>query len=137
MKHLLVILSLFFLVSCGGSEDCDNSSDDQNTNTTTNTDVVDNDVDNSNTNTSADFNPDDCQQFLDDYEAWADEAIIAVKNAKSNPTDPQSMQKLMDVTNEMADWATRYMDLYGCSDDPDFQTRVKEIETKVDTELGE
>ncbi|MBN2890848.1 MAG: hypothetical protein JXL97_03190 [Bacteroidales bacterium] len=150
MKNLLVILGLFLIVSCGSNDANDASvTDDQNStttqqnnNTTNNNAVVNDDNDNNgdvnaNNNAATTFNPDDCQQFLDDYEAWADEAIVVVKSAKANPADPQNIEKLLLVTEELTNWSTKWNAIYGCSDDPDFNARIDEIEQKIDTELNQ
>lgn len=148
MKNLLAILGFFLIVSCGNNDANDATvTDDQNSTTTqqnnntstNNNDNNDDDADdvNANNNAATTFNPDDCQQFLDDYEAWADEAIVVVKSAKANPTDPQNIEKLLVVSEELANWSTKWNTIYGCSDDQDFNARVDEIEQKIDTELNQ
>lgn len=151
MKNLLAILGFFLIVSCGNNDandatvtdDQNSTTTQQNNNTSTNNNAVVNNNDNNdddvnaNNNAATTFNPDDCQQFLDDYEAWADEAIVVVKSAKANPTDPQNIEKLLVVSEELANWSTKWNTIYGCSDDQDFNARVDEIEQKIDTELNQ
>ena len=119
MRKLILFLGVILATSCGTSTN-DKKVDDENktTSTTESTDV------------SA------CDQFLDDYEKWADEVIEIYQKVKENPTDMQNTQKMMEATAKMAEWSEEWTKLYDCANNEEYAERVEKIQEKVDNAMN-
>lgn len=135
MKNLLVILSLIFVfASCNNTEEKKDKEckDDEKKEVVEEKNDVNSEKDNKN---NVDMSS--CDEFLTDYEAWVNQSIEILKEAKANPTDVKSSEKMMQVTMEMSEWAEKWAGLINCSEDEDFNKKIKELEDKINTELGE
>lgn len=117
MRKLILFLGVILATSCGTSTN-DKNTDSENKNTTESTDV------------SA------CDQFLDDYEKWADEVIEVYKKVKENPTDVENTQKMMEATAKMAEWSEEWTKLYDCANNEEYAERVEKIQEKVDNAMN-
>ncbi|MEA3452359.1 MAG: hypothetical protein U9Q83_10725, partial [Bacteroidota bacterium] len=75
MKNLVILLSVFFIFGCSNNDkkDSDNNKKDE----TNKVDSFEDKID----DVKKDFTA--CDQFLDDYEVWIDEAIVIIKDAKA------------------------------------------------------
>lgn len=70
---------------------------EENTNSTTNNVAV------NNTTTSASTGS-DWQQFLKEYEAWADEYVAFLKKYKDNPSNPSFISEYTKLIGETSEW---------------------------------
>jgi hypothetical protein len=69
----------------------------------------------------------DCEQFLEDYEAFADSYIEVLEKMKADPTDASLMSEyteMMNQTIEMQNGAAN------CTD-PEFAAKLTEIAVKI------
>ena len=112
MKKLVrvfgLILSIsFILSSCGGS-----SSET----TTTETEEVTEEASSS-----------DCDQFLKDYESFADSYIAIVEKMKANPTDMSVMTEYTSMMTKLTEMQSGGQD---CTD-PEYVTKMSEIAMKI------
>lgn len=105
MKKILLIVSVsfFFLFSCSQGDKTGADDESQNEAQTEETQVNDD-----NASSSAGSG---CEEFLKDYEAWADEFIEANKKLMENPGDATAAQKVAEKSQEMQKWSTRWTEL--------------------------
>ena len=80
-------------------------------------------LDNNNESTSSS----DCDQFIKDYEKFADSYIKIMKKYKNNPSDMSILKEYTDCMQEAKDMQTKAQD---CND-PKYATKLKNIATKI------
>ncbi len=94
MKKLVVIaLSIMCMLSAAAC--------------TTNTAETTND----NTAAQTEGNKAEWEQFLDDYEAWADKYVEFAKKQKANPTDLSLIGDIAKMSEEAIEWAEKSEEL--------------------------
>jgi hypothetical protein len=79
-------------------------------------------LDNDNSTSSS-----DCDQFIKDYEKFADSYIKILKKYKNNPSDMSILKEYTDCMQEAKDMQTKAQD---CND-PKYATKLKNIATKI------
>lgn len=79
----------------------------------------------------------DCDEFIDQYEAWMDDYLDLLDKYMKNPMDASLMEEYMEVaeegTNWMMQWNTR---LIPCSSKEKYQKRFDEISEKADAKMA-
>ncbi len=73
-----------------------------------------------------------CEEYLNEYEAWADRYIPLKKRVNENPMDMDAVMKIANMASEMGNWALKWSQLYECGYDEGFQTRYENITKKID-----
>ena len=69
-----------------------------------------------------------CEQFLNDYEAFADSHIDFMKEYKNNPSDMSLLSRYADMTKKVADMAQRTKE---CEGDASMAPRLAKIQEKI------
>jgi hypothetical protein len=118
MKNLMLIVSMLFLLSCG-SEAPKNKKD------------IEADTEKAKTEKAEETPKNECEQFLDDYEAWVVEVETAYKKAKTDPSDSENTQKVLRAGEKTSDWANKWDSLSDCSDNDDYEDRFLDLEDRV------
>ncbi len=73
-----------------------------------------------------------CNEYLDEYEEWADKYIAIKKKVNANPMDMDAVMKLANMAPQIASWAEKWAKLYECGYDEGFQARYEKISDKID-----
>ena len=78
----------------------------------------------------------DCEDFVDDYEAWMDKYIDMLAKYKADPVALATSPEFQSMTSQSMDWASRWSDVaVDCARYPEYEKRFKEIQQKADEEL--
>ncbi len=117
------------MFSCSQGDKTNSDDETQNENQTEETQVND---DNASTSSGS-----GCEEFLNDYESWADEFIAANKKLMENPADATAAQKVTEKSQEMQKWATRWTDLVDCSNNEEYQQRMQAIAKRIEDAMNE
>lgn len=129
MKNLfyLFLMLSFFLFSCGGSsEQTTNDGDDA-----VKTEQTDE------TEGNADLAIEDCDDFLDKYDAWSDDYLKVLKAWKEDPTNLTITEEYQELTESMTVWYTDWTSYMQCAAQEKYQKRFEEIGDKIDKGLEE
>lgn len=126
MKKYVIILSTLFLFSCGNAE----NEAKKETKNSDKEKLEINEEKQSATNEKV-----NCEDFLKDYEVWADEVIDLYKKVKQDPSDINNTTKLMNASKKMKEWSEKWQTLYDCSSNEEYNKRIKEIEDKLDNAI--
>ncbi len=118
----LLAISVFLLVSCGGSS---SESNDKNSTTDEKTEI------------STKSETQNCDDFLEDYEKWTDKSIKLLEAYMKNPMDMELAGKYMALAQEGMDWATKWTNFYGCAAEEKYQKKFDEISERTDKKLKE
>ena len=115
MKKMTTIFGLILsvsliLTSCGGSS----------TESTESTETESGEV-------AEEGSSSDCDQFLKDYEAFADSYIATVEKMKADPTDASVMTEYTSMLSKLTEVQSGGQD---CTD-PEFVTKLSEIAMKI------
>lgn len=115
MKNLLFIFSLLFLFACGGNkaEDGDSGSGEK-------IEATDGSS---------------CDEFLDDYEEWAEKIVDIFKKAKEDPTNEEYSKQMMEASQEISKWSEKWTELYDCTNDEKYAKRMEKIKEKIEKEM--
>ncbi len=73
-----------------------------------------------------------CNEYLDEYEAWADKYVAIKKKVNANPMDMKSIMKLGQMAPQIAAWAEKWAKLHECGEDEGFQRRYEKISDKIE-----
>ncbi len=113
MKKIVTVFGLilsisFILTSCGGSN--------SETTTTESGEVTE------------EGSSSDCDQFLRDYEAFADSYIQVVEKMKADPTDASVLTEYTSMMSKLSEIQSSAQD---CSGDQEFASKMAEITMKI------
>jgi hypothetical protein len=130
--HLLFLVSLFIIFSCGGgttSEDKESSGE------------VSEEASEEATTEKSDKPGDkvlkDCDDFLDSYEEWITLYIQVLKEYQKNPYDSKTIAKYTEAATEAAKWAEDWTKLHTCMYNEKYQKRFEEIAASISKSLEE
>lgn len=70
----------------------------------------------------------DCDQFLTDYEVFVVKYIDILKKYNNNPSDISILSEYTSIMTEVSQWDAKTAD---CVDDPNFVTKMAEIQMKI------
>ena len=70
----------------------------------------------------------DCDDWLENYEAYVDKYIIIIKKMKADPSDTSIMGDYTELMGQAAKWATMPDD---CSGSSDFLAKFTKMQTKL------
>lgn len=135
MRILVLLLSMFFVFACSsGPKDAGNDeSNDVKNEEAVQAETQKEDVDEEKTSTGIA----ECDDFLKDYEAWADEIIEVYKKLKEEPTNSEYAQKAAVASQKMAKYSEKWQGLVKCAQNEEYAKRVKAVEEKVMKAMGE
>ena len=74
----------------------------------------------------------DCNTYLDEYEAWADKYIPLKKQIDENPGDVEAVMQVANMSIEIAEWANAWKDRCYCAYEEDFVKRYEAISQRVE-----
>lgn len=82
---------------------------------------------------------DDCDEFIDSYEAWMGDYLALLEKYKDNPTDLISAPEYSQMTMQAAEWATSWSTKLAtsCAANSGYEKRMREIQEKADKKLKE
>ena len=116
--NLLVITIFLVIFSCGGN----NSANTESKSETEESDVA---------------AVKDCDDFLNQYEAWMDNYLELLDKFLNNPGDSELETQQIELMQEAIVWSEKWFALVECADDKKYQDRFKEIELKAEKKLEE
>jgi hypothetical protein len=73
-----------------------------------------------------------CEEYLDEYETWANKYVPLKKRVNENPMDMDAVMKIANMAAEMGNWAVKWAQLYECGQDEGFQSRYEKISDRID-----
>jgi len=73
-----------------------------------------------------------CEDYLDEFETWADKYVEIKKKVNANPMDMDAVMKLANMAPQIASWAEKWAKLYECGEDEGFLDRYEKISDKID-----
>ncbi len=78
----------------------------------------------------------DCDDFVDDYEAWMEEYVALLGKHKDNPAALVSSAEYSSMTMEMINWTSKWSELaVDCATNPEYEKRINEIQEKMEKEM--
>ena len=78
----------------------------------------------------------DCEDFIDDYEAWMEQYIALLGKYKEDPVALATSPEYTEMTMEMMVWSSKWRELtIDCAGNPEYEKRIEEIQEKLDKEL--
>lgn len=104
----LIVSASLILTSCGGSSSESETSENQ--------------------EVAEDESNGDCDQFLEDYEDFADSYIDVLEKMQEDPTDASA---LSEYTSSMSKLSEIQASAQDCSGDPEFASKMAEITMKI------
>jgi hypothetical protein len=109
LGFIVAILSMvFFTTSCGDSKSGESKAPE--------------------TGASGGTTSSPCDQFIAEYEQFADSYVTFLQEAKSNPTDMSLITKSADMLKQAADMANRAKD---CEADASMLPRLQKVQEKL------
>jgi hypothetical protein len=129
MKKTLLLLTMSMLLfwSCGSN---------QSTKENENNEAVSSEKESVSDDKTKDANT--CDEFLDQYEAWADDYIKFLEKYKKNPMDPKTMEKSLELSQKAGEWMMNWMNNPGmCSSEEKYEKRFDAISNKIDKKMEE
>lgn len=78
-----------------------------------------------------------CDEYLDNFEKWADKYIEMLGKVKKNPSDAALAMEYAKLAPEMATWANQWQNQVKCTQDEEFMKRYKEITDKIEKATDE
>ncbi len=129
MKNLfyLFLMLSFFLVSCGGSSE-QSTDDGDDAVKTEQTDDAEGE---------ADLAIKDCDNFLDQYDAWTDDYLKVLKAYFKDPSNIEISEDYQALTESMVTWGTDWTNYAQCASQEKYQKRFEEIADKLEKGLEE
>lgn len=85
-------------------------------------------IDNSASSSNSVSEGGDCEQFLSDYEAFADEYVEFMQKYKSNPTDPEMLSDYADMVKKAGEMDANIQD---CKSDAGVLSKLLKIQAKI------
>ncbi len=80
----------------------------------------------------------DCDEFLDEYEAWMDEYLELLDKHKDNPAALAGTKEFSDMTMKSMEWASQGAQLaMDCASNSSYEKRMKEIQEKSNKRMKE
>ena len=129
MKKLvsLILLASLFFVSCKNNETKEaEEAVDETTVTEESTEAVDTDK------------AKDCDEFIDQYEAWMDNYLVFLEKYLKNPLDAATSEEYMKLSQESLNWMTQWTgNLYFCAAQEKYARRFEEISDKAEAKMKE
>ena len=78
----------------------------------------------------------DCDDFMDDYEAWMEKYVDLMTKYKDDPVSLASSAEYRAMSMEMMEWSSKWSSLaVDCARYPEYEERFNEIQKKVDKEM--
>lgn len=79
-----------------------------------------------------------CDEFIDQYEAWMDEYVALMEKYKEAPVDLVSSPEYVQMTLQATDWASKWStNITACATNSSYEKRFKEINQKAEKKLKE
>ncbi len=131
---LALIFSLF-MVACGSSNDEEETSNEE-----TEQEDVEKQVMDAFEKMAEDSEAGEsltCEEYLDNFEKWADKYIEMLGKVKKNPSDAALAVEYAKLAPEMATWANQWQNQVKCTQDEEFMKRYKEITDRIDAAAEE
>ncbi|MEN8225343.1 MAG: hypothetical protein ABFS05_08285 [Bacteroidota bacterium] len=126
--YYIALVFSFLLVSCGGSpETTEEKSDEAAT-----TEQTAEEPEESTDETIA-----SCDDFLDNFEAWASDYVDVVEAYMKDPTSIETRQKYGEISEKAATWSQEWGTHIVCAQTEKYQKRYDEITEKLDKRLEE
>ena len=76
-----------------------------------------------------------CDEFLAEYEEWADEYYRAIEDYMNNPSDEEIADRYMELIQQAMEWSTKWITLADCADDEKYEKRFEEISREIEQKL--
>ncbi len=78
----------------------------------------------------------DCDDFMDDYEAWMEKYLAVLAKYKEDPMSLATSPEYTEMSMEMMNWSSKWRELaIDCANNPEYEKRFDEIQKKVDKEM--
>ena len=79
----------------------------------------------------------DCDEFIDQYEAWMEDYLALLEKYKDNPMDLVSAPEYTQMTMQAVDWASNWSTKLttSCAANPSYEKRMRKIQEKADKKL--
>ncbi len=84
---------------------------------------------------AAEISNTDCDEFLEEFDDFADGYVAFTKKYKKDPKDPTLMTEALELDTQIADWDKKSRK-YGDCKDADFLKRFAAIQSKIATAAG-
>ncbi|MGI9550623.1 MAG: DUF6591 domain-containing protein [Aurantibacter sp.] len=80
-----------------------------------------------------------CDEFLDQYEAWMEKYVDLLEKHKDNPIDLVSAPEYAEMSMQAADWASNWSTKLttSCATDPSYEKRINEIQARMEKKMKE
>lgn len=88
-------------------------------------------------NEDMEFKTGDCDEFLDEYEVWANDYIDLLQRFKKNPASPNIARDYNKLSKEYSKWTADWLEFVQCTDAQDYQNRYNEINKKIEQKQAE
>ncbi len=80
----------------------------------------------------------DCDEFLDEYEEWMDDYLAMMEKYKDDTMAMVSSEEYREMGTKALEWTNQAAQLaLKCSNDPDYEERMNEIQDKADKKMDE
>lgn len=93
--------------------------------------------DGENASEELDFKLEDCDEFLDEYEAWANDYIDLLERFKKNPASPNVARDYNKLSKEYTNWTSEWFEFVQCTEVDDYQKRYNDINNKIELKQAE
>ena len=125
LKHIgIAIIFGIFIMACGNTEES-NTTDETEVTEKSSTEAAKAKSDDANDKSK------DCEEYLDNFEKWAEDYIKVLDKIKSNPTDQTVATEYAKLAPEVSNWAMKWGELMHCAQDEAFVKRYEEITQRI------
>ncbi len=78
----------------------------------------------------------DCDDFIDQYEAWSEDYIAFMTKFKENPNEAIRSPEYAEMAQKAASWSQQWLKIsVNCASNPSYDKRMQKIGDKVSEEL--
>lgn len=78
-----------------------------------------------------------CDQFLNNYEKWANDYIDLIAKWKKNPTNAVLTQEFQDLSMKAGEWVQQWKGFFNCANTERYKKRYDEIAKKLEKKSKE
>lgn len=73
-----------------------------------------------------------CEEYLANFEKWADKYIAVLEKVAKNSTDMTAIMEMGTLAPELAQWTMEWDNMAKCSEDPEFVKEHEEIVKRIE-----
>jgi hypothetical protein len=78
-----------------------------------------------------------CEEYLDNFEKWAEKYIALLKKVKQNPSDATIAMDYAKLAPELTTWANEWQSHVKCSQEDKYVKRYEEISDRIEKAADE